>query len=286
MICDKVTTTEIQFWNIIISENNTTTDTILLTSSILPPVLWLTDNSDPESQGVTHPPNTRAIHPPPWPWSNPSSGGSRSSGGPPSSVVWSSGAPTATCSPPSSPECGSLCIGLFCEFPCLFCENPDIDWLDSNDPDNPYGTNNPYNPTSAECTTTTTSECSTACVLTASAATASCTETCSAVLACETSYVSTVGTQTLAGTGFMYSEAWPAATLGADYTSSVFAALQAVLAADFPSAASTTITPTTKTTASVSTVTQPDVTITVTPTADCAFWDSIVAYEFEIYGTL
>lgn len=78
-----VTTTEINFWNTAIP-NSTNVTAIWLTTSILPPPFTITDNPDPLSQGVTHPPVTRTITPPPWPYSfsTPTS----SSGPPPGEV--------------------------------------------------------------------------------------------------------------------------------------------------------------------------------------------------------
>jgi hypothetical protein len=203
-------------------------------------VLWIVDDPDPLSDGVTHSPVSRTIHPPPWPWTIPSSTPTVTSteGSVPSSITWKSSSPGPTC---TSTSCGHRCTGLFCHLPCvgLGCLNLDPDFIDFDDPKNPYGSKNPYTAEPEECTTTTASDCATSCV--ADTSTVSCDTSCSTIFACEATDTSVIGTQTLAPVASMYYEFWTS-DAGDAFTSSVYAAVQSELDADFPTTTTTTTT--------------------------------------------
>lgn len=63
-----LTTTEIEYWNINITDIRQTTTTLHRTRSIVPPPFTITDDPNPEKEtGVIHPPVTRTITPVPHP---------------------------------------------------------------------------------------------------------------------------------------------------------------------------------------------------------------------------
>ena len=124
-----VTTTAINFWNWNITLGNVTSTIHILTSSILPPPVTLVDDENPESKtGVSHPPVTRTITVPPFPYEI---------------TLTPKDLPTLTFKPwPPGPKCtancGTKCEGV-CSAPCLVdCEgsNPD-DFDDPSDPNLP-----------------------------------------------------------------------------------------------------------------------------------------------------
>jgi glucan 1,3-beta-glucosidase len=94
-------TTLIPVWNTEIL-GNVTSAIIWPTSSILPPPILVTDDPDPLSQsGVSHPPQTRTIYPPPFPYITTTS--SHDPKLPP--ITYTSGPPKPTC----HSGCGSKC---------------------------------------------------------------------------------------------------------------------------------------------------------------------------------
>jgi hypothetical protein len=105
-----ITTTLIPIWNTII-QDNVTSAIIYPTSSILPPPIVIIDNPNPLKQsGVTHPPQSRTIYPPPFPYLT-------------SSTTHDSHLPTLTYkSSTPKPTCKSGC-GSLCHFWCHPC-NP------------------------------------------------------------------------------------------------------------------------------------------------------------------
>ncbi|CAJ2505830.1 Uu.00g132240.m01.CDS01 [Anthostomella pinea] len=143
-----VTTTDINFWNTVIP-NSTDVTAIWLTTSVLSPPFTITDDPDPLSQGVTHPPVTRTITPPPWPYSfstptsssspPPDETGTTTSHVPVAISVVTDGPPGPSC----TANCGYSCI-VFCNKPCLFCPpgppggpSSDSGFIDPDDPNPP-----------------------------------------------------------------------------------------------------------------------------------------------------
>ncbi|KAF7948416.1 uncharacterized protein EAE97_003827 [Botrytis byssoidea] len=262
-----LTTDVLNFWNMPIDDSDIKETLIAIPTSILPPTVTLTETS----AGTVY---DRTIHPPPWPYTNPTPT-TRSSDGPPPLLSFTSSAASSTC----TKDCGSPCRGLFCNWPCLFdcVKVPDPDWWDMKDPHNPWGPEKtPYQPENTECTTTSASSCWTECL--ASSKTSTCTSSCSIGYGCSVTATSTLGTYTLAPSGYWTADSFDRASdSDAAYASSVDADVSSELADWFPETA--TVTP-------VSTTTLPDVTVTVTPTptADCSFWDDGFFFLFEVYN--
>lgn len=129
-----VTTTVISFWDYTLTGSNTASTastTFYPTRSILPPPFTITNHPNPlEEPTVTHPPVTRTITPPPYPYSF--------TRDPEDPVV----DPIVTIRPgPPGPicrsRCGSPCL-LFCEYPCLLnCPDGGNDFIDPSAPDPP-----------------------------------------------------------------------------------------------------------------------------------------------------
>ncbi|PNP39417.1 hypothetical protein TGAMA5MH_08623 [Trichoderma gamsii] len=192
-----ITTTLIPIWNTLIPDN-VTSAIIYPTSSILPPPIVVTDNPNPLKQsGVTHPPQTRTIYPPPFPYLTSST--SHDSHLP--TLTYKSSMPKPTC----KSGCGSVCH-YWChacnpllpsflggctgsDFCTLFCPpgtGPGNDGSgDPNDPDSDNGDDD-----DDECSTITTSDCRTDCIST------SCTTTCSTYEGCEVTATSLDSTET------------------------------------------------------------------------------------------
>lgn len=152
-----VTTSLINLWNVNITGTQTDTSSVFyITSSVLPPPFTITDDQNPRSQsGVTHPPATRTITPPPYPYSTTFPG---SNDHPP--LTWKPGPPSPRC----LVGCGHKCR-IFCHFPCfLSCPDGGNDFLDPNDPNPPDGSQpKPTGPTTGPTTEPTTS-CTTSTV--------------------------------------------------------------------------------------------------------------------------
>ncbi|KAI1157988.1 glycoside hydrolase superfamily [Nemania serpens] len=135
-----ITTTLIPAWSYTVSSLPTTTtshpsisSTFYPTSSILPPPFVITDDPNPESSpGVTHPPVTRTVTPPPYPYSFTKPDPSDPKPHFPV-VTWKPGPP----GPPCKSGCGKPCI-IFCDHPCLLdCPDGGNDFRDPSDPDPP-----------------------------------------------------------------------------------------------------------------------------------------------------
>lgn len=125
-----VTTSLIDLWNVNVTVTETDTSSVFyITSSVLPPPFTITDDRNPLSQsGVTNPPVTRTITPPPYPYSTTSPG---SNDHPP--LTWKPGPPGPEC----LTGCGHKCL-LFCSHPCLLlCSEQGNDFNDPIDPDSP-----------------------------------------------------------------------------------------------------------------------------------------------------
>lgn len=125
-----VTTSLIDLWNVNVTVTETDTSSVFyITSSVLPPPFTITDEQNPRSQsGVTNPPVTRTIIPPPYPYLTTSPGSNHH---PP--LTWKPGPPGPTC----LTGCGHKCR-LFCGLPCLLsCSGGGNDYNDPNDPDPP-----------------------------------------------------------------------------------------------------------------------------------------------------
>jgi hypothetical protein len=178
----------------------------------------------------------------------------------------------------TGPNCGSRCVGLFCNAPCIIncLKNPDPDWWDPVDPADPWPPSAPYEPEDPKCTTTSASSCYTECL--AANPTSTCSSSCSISYGCSVTDTSTLGTYTLAPYGYWTADSFDRASDdNPAFTSSVYAELDAELNDWFPTTVTVTVTP-------ISTTTLPDTTVTVTPTANCAFWDASLYYLFEIYN--
>ncbi|ESZ89825.1 putative alpha-1,3-glucanase/mutanase [Sclerotinia borealis F-4128] len=269
-----LTTDVIDFWNIPIDDADDKASLILISTSILPPIVTITETS----AGTAY---DRTIHPPPWPYTQSTPTKKSSSSSPPPYVSYTSSAAKSRC----TSDCGTRCIGLFCNLPCLFdcVKIPDPDLWDPKDPDSPYSpSKTPYKPEDSKCTTTSASSCRTECL--AASPTSTCSSSCSISYGCSVTSTSTLGTYTLAPFGYWTADSFDRASdSDAAYVSSVDAAITAQLEEWFPITgitATATVTP-------VSTITGPNVTITVTPTptADCSFWDEDSLYfAFDIYN--
>ena len=246
-VCLLVTTTEINWWNRAIPANLDFA-LIPLTSSILPPVFTITNDPNAFPAGLSCPPVTRTIHPPPWPYVTPDPGSS-SEGGPPVYITYSSSASRGGGgggggggSNPTCPNCkhGTRCIGLYCNAPGQL-PSPDPDYGDPKNPENPYDPDDPYEPEDEQCTTQPYTSCETACI--AGATPSTCSSSCSTSFTCSGEDISTIGTQTLAGWGTMEEEMWPTATPDAAYVSSVLAAVQSRLSSWYPKPTTTSTPP-------------------------------------------
>ncbi|KAL9578712.1 MAG: hypothetical protein Q9203_006991, partial [Teloschistes exilis] len=140
-----VTTNEIESWNVNITDGSNSA--LKSTESILPPPFFITNDQSP---GVTDPPTTRTITPPPFPYDSetptfsnfPSVLSFTAKGG-------NDNGPKG--GPPCKSQCGNKCgyqgglLGLltkaiFCTKPCLLncLKLPHPDFIDPNDPDPPH----------------------------------------------------------------------------------------------------------------------------------------------------
>lgn len=137
IVVPAVTTTEIEVWGRTIGDRDTNSEvssSFFVTSSILPPVVIVTNDPDPEYTGTTsEPPVTRTIRPPPFPYTRPS----RSDFLP--IITYRPGPPRPRCRPPSI--CGTPCR-IFCDAPCPpgLCADGDLDFPDPRPPPPPPGT--------------------------------------------------------------------------------------------------------------------------------------------------
>lgn len=175
-----ITTDRIDLWNVNIS-SGVSSSLIYITSSISPPPFTITDDRDPWSQqGVTHPPQTRTVTPPPYPYSTTSPGPQQH---PPVSHV--SGTPKKPC----KIGCGLKCLGLFCHRPCLLdcIPGPGLGFYDPDDPDpedppspNPEPSPEP-SPSSTSCSEWTVTDFWVSCT-TMSSDSSSCTTTSSSLI--------------------------------------------------------------------------------------------------------
>ncbi|KAI0181430.1 hypothetical protein GGR52DRAFT_524499 [Hypoxylon sp. FL1284] len=134
-----VTTTLIPVWSYTVSgtvsgspSGTSVSSTFYPTSSILPPPFVIVDDPNPLSKsGVTHPPVTRTITPPPFPYSFTKPSPSEPTNFP--IVTWKPGPPRPIC----KAGCGTPCI-IFCHTPCLLdCEDGGNDFPDPIDPSPP-----------------------------------------------------------------------------------------------------------------------------------------------------
>lgn len=149
-----VTTTEIEVWAYTVYDTRTASSiwsTFGVTPSIRPPNFTITNDPNPLSEsGVSHPPVTRTITPPPWPYSYTEPGATR----PTNTATTTTGGndddddgiiawfPTPTWKPgPPGPLCRSGCgrpCLLFCNKPCLFdCIDGGSDFPDPKNPSPP-----------------------------------------------------------------------------------------------------------------------------------------------------
>lgn len=109
-------------WNWPVTDTNTKTAIYTLTSSILPPPFTVLDDPNPQrSSGVSHPPVTRTITPPPYPWPSSSRSGNPTTTTSSTTVIgglipvhFTTGTPGPIC----KTGCGRKCF-IFCGFPCL-----------------------------------------------------------------------------------------------------------------------------------------------------------------------
>lgn len=123
----------IDLWNVNITAGETSA-LIYVTSSISPHPFIITDDPNPQSKpGITHPPVTRTITPPPYPYTT-----NRPTDHP--HLTHSSGAPQHPC----KIGCGHKCFGLFCLHPCLLGCSPKPPGF--HDPIDPNPDNSPDNP--------------------------------------------------------------------------------------------------------------------------------------------
>lgn len=150
-----VTTTEIEVWAYTVSAPETTItgttgpaiwSTFWVTPSIRPPPFTVTNDPNPISKpGVTHPPVTRTITPPPYPYSYTPPGGNNpkptttsSTTDPIAAIIfpkptWKPGKPGPIC----KKKCGKPCL-IFCDHPCLlFCSDGGFDFPDPKNPNPP-----------------------------------------------------------------------------------------------------------------------------------------------------
>lgn len=218
-----VTTTAIDVWNIqLTGSNQRPSQTIEVTSSVRPPTFTITDDPNPKSeQGVTHPPVTRTITPPPFPFSQTVRDPKLPTLG------FKSGPPGAPC----TSGCGSPCL-VFCDKPCLIGCGPGggSDFPDPIDPNPPKNPNNNEN-SDSECSTKTASSCGIQC----RASPRSCTTTCSKTTGCSVTDTTNSIAITTAGFHFWTDEDWFTTGYGdVAYESSVIADVNADLESDFP----------------------------------------------------
>lgn len=223
----------IPFWNVPIVNTEDTTSIITLTTSILPNPVLLTDIHGGQ-------PTTRTIHPPPWPYTGPSSTIAPVKTKHPSTITWTSAPSTAT--PCVLPNCGNVgigtrCVGLFCDWPCLAnCpKGIDPDRWDPTDPNSPWPNDSPWEPEDEACTTSTATSCSTECL--ASGASTSCASMCSVSYGCSATAdeSTTLGTYTMAPWGYFTGESWDTASDdNPSYTRSVFASVASELDQWYP----------------------------------------------------
>ena len=136
-----VTTNEIEVFAYKVTDTTEPSITFTVMSSILPPPFTITDDPDPLSQqGVMHPPITRTITPPPYPYFTTSGGDDQStkisSAESFPTVTYKSGPP----GPPCKLLCGKPCV-VFCGGPCLIdCTDAGDDFPDPIDPPPPPAT--------------------------------------------------------------------------------------------------------------------------------------------------
>ncbi|KAK2074979.1 hypothetical protein P8C59_009144 [Phyllachora maydis] len=129
--------TEIPVWAYTVTDTDTATvilKTFYITESIRPPPFTITDDANPLKQsGVTHPPVTRTITPPPSPYSFTRTSSSTVVAGLFPVVTYKPGKPGPIC----KSGCGTPCL-LFCHEPCLLdCTDGGNDFPDPEDPDPP-----------------------------------------------------------------------------------------------------------------------------------------------------
>ncbi|KAI6091579.1 hypothetical protein F4821DRAFT_226439 [Hypoxylon rubiginosum] len=134
-----VTTTLIPVWSYTVTgpvsgsaSGTSVSSTFYPTSSILPPPFVIVDDPNPLSKpGVTNPPVTRTITPPPYPYSFTKPNPSEPTNFP--VVTWKPGPPGPIC----KSGCGTPCV-IFCHAPCLLnCEDGGGDFVDPVDPSPP-----------------------------------------------------------------------------------------------------------------------------------------------------
>lgn len=213
-----VTTTVIEVWNVELTGTQlSTSPTFQVTSSVLPPPFTITDDPNPESQaGVSHPPVTRIITPPPYPYSQTAPDPHFPS------VTFKHGPPLAQC----KIGCGTHCL-IFCSHPCLIGCGPG-GGSDFPDPINPNPPNNPNKAneqSSSDCTTRTASSCGVQC----NANPSSCSTTCSTTSGCSVTDTTDSVTITTAPVVDWGNEVWPT-TIVSDQTSDA----NAILDSEFP----------------------------------------------------
>ncbi|KAI8625119.1 hypothetical protein F5Y19DRAFT_277848 [Xylariaceae sp. FL1651] len=135
----------IPVWEYTVTDTDTATtvlSTFYVTESIRPPPFTITDNPNPlSSKGVTHPPVTRTITPPPYPYSftRPTTSSSSKSSSTTAAaavfpiVTYKPGKPGPIC----KSGCGTPCL-IFCHAPCLLnCVDGGNDFPDPIDPNPP-----------------------------------------------------------------------------------------------------------------------------------------------------
>ncbi|KAI1373409.1 hypothetical protein F4677DRAFT_448485 [Hypoxylon crocopeplum] len=134
-----VMTTLIPVWSYTVTQSTTgspsgtsISSTFYPTSSVLPPPFVIIDDPNPlEEPGVTHPPVTRTIIPPPYPYSFTKPDPSDPTHFP--VVTWKPGPPGPIC----KSGCGIPCV-IFCHAPCLLnCADGGNDFPDPIDPSPP-----------------------------------------------------------------------------------------------------------------------------------------------------
>ena len=145
-----LTTTAINVWEYIVTNSDNASTVISsfhVTPSVLPPPFTITDDRNPKcSQGVVHPPVTRTITPPPYPYTytTPDSTPTTTTaggGGTNNNDHWPP-IPVVTFKPGSSGPicligCGHLCL-IFCSHPCLLdCPDGGQDFPDPVNPKPP-----------------------------------------------------------------------------------------------------------------------------------------------------
>lgn len=142
-----VTTTEIEVWAYTVSDTRTTSgaySTFRITPSIRPSPFTIKDDPNPlKKSGVSHPPVTRTITPPPWPYTYTPPGGGRPTSTSTTTtdivpvifpiVTWKPGPPGPVC----KSKCGKPCL-IFCDHPCLLdCTDGGNDFPGPNNPNPP-----------------------------------------------------------------------------------------------------------------------------------------------------